>query len=83
LQKRFNGGGTLLAAYTWSKLLSNTDTITSWLETGGTGGIQDWNNLRGEKSPSDGFGSSNFGVISGQGQLKLPRLVQFAGKIVF
>jgi len=35
LQKRFNGGGTLLAAYTWAKLLSNTDTITSWLETGG------------------------------------------------
>jgi hypothetical protein len=52
LQKRFNGGGTLLAAYTWAKLLSNTDTITSWLETGGTGGIQDWNNLRGEKSVS-------------------------------
>lgn len=52
LQKRFNGGGTVLAAYTWSKLLSNTDTITSWLETGGTGGIQDWNNLRGEKSLS-------------------------------
>jgi hypothetical protein len=42
----------LLAAYTWSKLLSNTDTITSWLETGGTGAIQDWNNLRGEKSLS-------------------------------
>ena len=52
LQKRFNGGGTVLAAYTCSKLLSNTDTITSWLETGGTGGIQDWNNLRGEKSLS-------------------------------
>jgi hypothetical protein len=52
LQKRFNGGGTVLAAYTWSKLLSNTDTITSWLETGGTGAIQDWNNLRGEKSLS-------------------------------
>jgi hypothetical protein len=52
LQKRFNGGGTILAAYTWAKLLSNTDTITSWLETGGTGGIQDWNNLRGEKSIS-------------------------------
>ena len=52
LQKRFNGGGTVLAAYTWSKLLSNTDTITSWLETGGTGAIQDWNNLRAEKSLS-------------------------------
>jgi len=52
LQKRFAGGGTLLAAYTWAKLLSNTDTITSWLEPGGKGGVQDWNNLRGEKSLS-------------------------------
>ena len=52
LQKRFNGGGTLLAAYTWAKLLSNTDTITSWLEAGGKGGIQDANNLRAEKSLS-------------------------------
>jgi hypothetical protein len=52
LQKRFGGGGTLLAAYTWSKLLSNTDSITSWLEAGGDGGIQDWNNLPGEKSLS-------------------------------
>jgi hypothetical protein len=52
LQKRFNGGGTLLAAYTWAKLLSNTDTITSWLEVGGKGGIQDWNNTRADKSLS-------------------------------
>jgi hypothetical protein len=52
LQKRFAGGGTLLAAYTWAKLLSNTDTITSWLEPGGKGGVQDWNNLRSEKSIS-------------------------------
>jgi hypothetical protein len=52
LQKRFAGGGTMLAAYTWAKLLSNTDTITSWLEPGGKGGIQDWNNLRAEKSIS-------------------------------
>ena len=52
LQKRFAGGGTLLAAYTWSKLLSNTDSITSWLEAGGDGAIQDWNNLKGEKSLS-------------------------------
>src|SRR5271157_816137 len=30
--KRFKEGGTLLVAYTNSKLLSNTDTLTSWLE---------------------------------------------------
>ena len=54
LKRRFAGGGTMLVAYTNSKLLSNTDTLTSWLEgpTGGVGQVQDWNNLRGEKSLS-------------------------------
>ena len=50
MTKRFQGGGTMLAAYTNAKLMSNTDTLTSWLEggtTGGTGAIQDWNNLTG------------------------------------
>jgi hypothetical protein len=49
--KRFQGGGTLLAAYTNAKLMSNTDTLTSWLETG-VGQVQDWNNLKGEQSLS-------------------------------
>jgi Carboxypeptidase regulatory-like domain len=55
VQKRFQGGGTLLVAYTNAKLLSNTDTLTSWLETGTTGGVgqvQDWNNLNAERSLS-------------------------------
>jgi hypothetical protein len=52
--KRFQGGGTLLAAYTNAKLISNTDTLTTWLETdtGGVGSVQDWNNLKGERSLS-------------------------------
>ena len=52
--KRFQGGGTLLAAYTNAKLISNTDTLTSWLEssTGGVGQVQDYNNLKGERSLS-------------------------------
>jgi carboxypeptidase family protein/TonB-dependent receptor-like protein len=54
--RRFKGGGTMLVAYTNSKLLSNTDTLTSWLEsgstTGGVGSVQDWNNLAGERSLS-------------------------------
>jgi len=52
--KRFQGGGTLLAAYTNAKLMSNTDSLTSWLEssTGGVGQIQDFNNLAGERSLS-------------------------------
>jgi hypothetical protein len=48
--KRFSNGATILAAYTWSKLISDADTITGWLEAGGVGGIQDYNNLRAEKS---------------------------------
>lgn len=50
-QRRFPGGGSLLVAYTNSKLISNTDTLTSWLETG-VGEIQDNNNLRAERSLS-------------------------------
>jgi hypothetical protein len=53
LEKRF-GSGTLLAAYTWSKFISNIDAVTGWLEgdTGGIAGVQDWNNLQLERSIS-------------------------------
>jgi hypothetical protein len=51
VNKRFKDGGTFLAAYTNAKLLSNTDTLTTWLETG-VGEPQDWNNLKGERSLS-------------------------------
>jgi hypothetical protein len=50
-KRRFPGAGSLLVAYTNSKLISNTDTLTSWLETS-VGAIQDNNNLRGERSLS-------------------------------
>ncbi|MBV9032958.1 MAG: carboxypeptidase regulatory-like domain-containing protein [Acidobacteriaceae bacterium] len=49
-QKRFSGGNSIMVAYTFAKLISNTDTLTGWLESGGTGGYQDNNNLRLEKS---------------------------------
>ena len=54
LTRRFQGGGTLLVAYTNAKLISNTDTLTSWLEgpTGGVGQYRDCNNLAGENSLS-------------------------------
>ncbi len=51
VQRRFAAAGALLVAYTNSKLISDTDTLTSWLETG-VGAIQDNNNLRGERSLS-------------------------------
>ena len=50
-ERRFPRGGTFLAGYTNSKLISNTDTLTAWLENT-VGNIQDNNNLRGERSLS-------------------------------
>ena len=50
-QRRFAGAGSLLVAYTNAKLISNTDTLTSWLETG-VGALQDNNDLRHERSLS-------------------------------
>jgi Carboxypeptidase regulatory-like domain/TonB dependent receptor len=49
-EKRFSGGNSILVAYTHSKLISDTDTLTTWLEAGGVAGYQDFNNLRLEKS---------------------------------
>ncbi len=49
-EKRFVNGNSILVAYTHSKLISDTDTITSWLEAGGVAGVQNWNNLNAEKS---------------------------------
>jgi Carboxypeptidase regulatory-like domain/TonB dependent receptor len=50
-QRRFADAGSLLVAYTNAKLISDTDTLTAWLEPA-VGGIQDNNNLRGERSLS-------------------------------
>lgn len=50
LLKRSKSGNIISASYTFSKLISNTDTLTSWLENHGTAGVQNWNNLRAEKS---------------------------------
>jgi hypothetical protein len=51
VERRFASAGSLLVAYTNSKLISDTDTLTNWLETG-AGAIQDNNNLKGERSLS-------------------------------
>lgn len=46
LQKRFTGGGVITANYTWSKFLSDTDSLTGYLEGGVQPGTpQDWYNL--------------------------------------
>jgi len=51
LERRFASAGSLLVAYTNSKLISDADTLTNWLEAA-TGSIQDFNNLKGERSLS-------------------------------
>jgi hypothetical protein len=51
VEKRFGRGGSVLGSYTWSKLISDTDTLTGWLEPGGgAGGVQDNYNIRAERS---------------------------------
>ncbi|MFL6446997.1 MAG: carboxypeptidase regulatory-like domain-containing protein [Bryobacteraceae bacterium] len=50
VSKRFGAGGTALLAYTNSKLIGNTETLSPWLESSGPAGAQYWGNLRLEKS---------------------------------
>jgi hypothetical protein len=63
-EKRFASGGTVLASYTFSKILTNAETLTGWLDSAnGVAGFQDVYNLRGEKSLSS-FDSRNRLVVS-------------------
>jgi hypothetical protein len=79
--KRFQSGGTIQASYTWSKLLSDTDTLTSWLEAGhGVGGVQDPSNLRLEKSLAS-FDAANRLVVSYVYDLPMGKGKHFLGSI--
>jgi len=51
VERRFASAGSLLVAYTNSKLLTNADTLTNWLEAA-TGSIQDFTNPKGDRSLS-------------------------------
>jgi hypothetical protein len=89
LEKRFQRGGTLMGAYTWSKLISDTDTLTGWLEPGGgAGNVQDNYNIRAERALAL-YDTPHRLVISyiidlpfGQGQPIGANLRGAAGKIV-
>ena len=53
VEKRFGQGGSLLAAYTFSKLIADVGSLTTWLDAGvgaNSNTPQDPNNLRAEKS---------------------------------
>ena len=65
LEKRFPHGGTVLGAYTFSKLLADVASLTGWLDSGvgQAPGIQNPYNRRAEKSLS-GFDSRQRLVVS-------------------
>ena len=48
--KRFTSGGNFLANYSWSKFLSNSESTQSQVESHVEGMIQDYDNLRAERS---------------------------------
>jgi hypothetical protein len=88
LLKRSKRGDILSASYTFSKLISNTDTLTSWLESHGTAGVQNWNNLQAEKSLAS-FDVPHRFVVSyvlnlpfGKGRSLLANVSPFADRIV-
>jgi outer membrane receptor protein involved in Fe transport len=90
VQKRWHNGGQVLGSYTFSKLMTNAETVTTWLDTsgGGVAGFQDYNNLPGEYSLSSSDPRQNL-VVSymyplpiGQGQLLLPHLSSVANAFI-
>jgi hypothetical protein len=91
-EKRFAGGGMLLASYTFSKSIGNAETFSSWLEGGASGtgaaGVQDYSNLKGERALSS-FDSRQRLTISyvldlpfGKGQKFLPDVKGISDKLV-
>ncbi|MGA3223902.1 MAG: TonB-dependent receptor [Acidobacteriaceae bacterium] len=57
LEKRFSQGGTVLGSYTFSKLLTNAEYLTSWLDSTTTAGFQDTNNIAGGEYSLSSFDS--------------------------
>ncbi len=90
VEKRFKGGGSILASYTMAKLISDTDTLTGWLESAGSTdwGIPNNYNHRAERSLAD-FDVSQRLVVSyvldlpvGKGQRYMSSASGVAGKLV-
>ncbi len=89
LTKRFSHAGIIQVAYTWAKLLSDTDNTSSFLDgQGGTGLVQDLYNLKAEKSVSQQDIRHNFvanyglDLPFGHGQMYLSRVNTIANGFV-
>ena len=89
LEKRFRGAGSVLASYTYSKLITDIEAGRGWLEApGGIAAIQNNNNLAGERSVSS-FDVPHRLVVSyvldlpiGKGQRFLPSVGGVPGKLI-
>jgi hypothetical protein len=80
LEKRFHQGGTILAAYTWSKNIGDIETGMSWLEASQIASIQDNNNLSQERAVS-GFDVPQRLVVSYVYDLPLGKGKKFLGNV--
>ncbi len=87
LEKRFGAGGSLLVSYTNAKLISDVDSVTSWLEVG-QALPQNYYNLKGERSlsafdvPQRLAASYVLDLPFGQGRKFLSGTRGVAGKVV-
>ena len=87
--KRFSHAGIIQAAYTWSKLISDTDNTSAFLDgQGGTGLVQDRYNIKAEKSVSQQDIRHNFvanyglDMPFGHGQMYLSHINGVANAVV-
>ena len=69
VQKRFKGGGVLMASYTLSHMTSDADVLSPWLEAnrydvGGGQGVQDNTNIKGGEYSLSSFDVPNRLVVS-------------------
>jgi hypothetical protein len=73
LEKRFHKGGVVLGSYTFSKVLTNAETLTSWLESNPGGlNFQDNNNIKADYALSS-FDARQRLVVSYVYQLPIGR----------
>ena len=86
MEKRLHTGGMVLASYTFSKNITNAETLTTWLDT--VAAVQDFTNMRAEKSLSsfDSRQRLTVGYVVdlpvGKGQRFLPDVRGFLGGLI-
>jgi hypothetical protein len=86
VQKRFSQGASINVAYTFSKFISDTDTLNTWLES--VSGTQDNNDLRHEKALSSSDAPQRlviayvYDIPVGRGKAVLPNLSRAADYVI-